>query len=365
MFVRMTNSPRRKKAPVATIATVASRAKVAPMTVSRVINGGYASPEVRARVEKAIKELGYAPSSTARSLRYGRKGCIGVMVESVHGSWFMGILSGIEEELTRRHVGLMLTSLKPKDRYDASTVAAWIEGKRVDGIVSARFTRQEQPLLDAAIKAGIPVTFICPDHSVDVGFTVRCRNFDAGKLMAAHLLELGHRRLGFIGGPRESIDTMDRLRGLQEAVSDVPGATLTAEDVSFQNSYRPEAGAAAGVAFLKRPAAKRPSAVVLGNDSMAIAFICEMLRAGARVPGDVSVAGFDGIEEGERCFPTLTTVAQPMQRLGMAACSALLERIEAPTQDQGISAEFPMQLIKRESTGPFGGSTPRRAKKRG
>ena len=116
---------------------------------------------------------------------------------------------------------------------------------------------------------------------------------------------------------------------------------------------------------MKRPAAKRPSAVVLGNDSMAIAFICEMLRAGARVPGDVSVAGFDGIEEGERCFPTLTTVAQPMQRLGMAACSALLERIEAPTQDQGISAEFPMQLIKRESTGAFGASTPRRAKKRG
>jgi DNA-binding LacI/PurR family transcriptional regulator len=334
------------------------------MTVSRVINGGYASPEVRARVERAIKEFGYAPSSTARSLRYGRKGCIGVMVESVHGAWFMGILGGIEEELTRHHTGLMLTSLKPKDRYDSSTVAAWIEGKRVDGIISARFTKQEQPLLEAAIRAGIPVTLICPDHSVDVGFTVRCRNFEAGKLLGAHLLELGHRRLGFIGGPKESIDSAERFRGLQEAVSEVPGASLRAEDITFQSSYRPEAGAAAGLAYLKRTVSKRPSAVVLGNDSMAIAFICEMLRAGLRVPADVSVAGFDGIEEGERCFPTLTTVAQPMHRLGVAACSALLERIKQPVQDQGVSAEFPMLLVRRESTAALGREPARRAKKR-
>ncbi|HET9952957.1 MAG TPA: LacI family DNA-binding transcriptional regulator [Polyangiaceae bacterium] len=332
------------------------------MTVSRVINGGYASPEVRARVERAIKECGYAPSSTARSLRYGRKGCIGVTVESVHGAWFMGILSGIEEELTRHHVGLMLTSLKPQDRYDSSSAAAWIEGRRVDGLIMARFTKQEQPLLDAANRAGIPVTFICPDHSVEVGFTARCRNFDAGKLLGAHLLELGHRHIAFVGGPKESIDTSDRLRGLQEAVAAVRGASLRAEDITFQSSYRPQAGAAAGLSFLKLPARKRPSAVVLGNDSMAIAFTSELLRAGLRVPGDVSVAGFDGIEEGERCFPTLTTVAQPMHRLGVAACSALLERVQDPARDPGVTAEFPMALLQRESTGPFDGA--RRAAKK-
>jgi LacI family transcriptional regulator len=329
------------------------------MTVSRVINGGYASPEVRARVERAIKEVGYTPSSTARSLRYGRKGCIGVMVESVYGAWFMGILTGIEAELSRHHIGLMLSSLKPQDHYDSSTVAAWIEGKRVDGIIAARFTKEEQPLLDAAIAADIPVTFICPDHSVDVGFTVRCRNYEAGKLLGSHLLELGHRHFAYFGGPKESIDSADRLRGLKDAVSAVPGANLRAEDIVFQRSYRPEAGAAAGLSYLKRPVGKRPSAVVLGNDSMAIAFICEMLRAGVQVPADVSVAGFDGVEEGERCFPKLTTVAQPMHRLGVAACSALLERIKHPAQDQGLSTEFPMRLLRRESTGPFRAGEPR------
>ncbi len=292
---------RRGKGDPATITTVAAKANVAPMTVSRVINGGYASPAVRARVERVIKEMGYAPSSTARSLRYGRKGCIGVAVESIHDAWFMGLLGGIEEELAKSHVGLMLGSWKPGEGpYDSRTIAAWIDERRVDGFIMVRSTKRELPLLQSAAAAGVPITLICPDQAADVGFTVRCRNFDAGKTLATHLLAQGHRRLSFVGGPKDSIDSIDRLRGLQEVVASVKGATLRPEDVSFQSSYMPAAGKAAALDYLKRPAAKRASAVVLGNDSMAIVFICEMLRAGVRVPEDVSVTGFDGIEEGER-----------------------------------------------------------------
>jgi LacI family transcriptional regulator len=133
-------------------------------------------------------------------------------------------------------------------------------------------------------------------------------------------------------------------------VASVKGASLKPEDISFQSSYMPAAGKMAALDYLKRAPGKRASAVVLGNDSMAIVFICEMLRAGVRVPEDVSVAGFDGIEDGERCWPTLTTVAQPMHRLGAAACRGLLDRVEDPTLDPGITAEFPMLLVEREST---------------
>src|SRR5688572_30395568 len=146
-----------------TIATVASKAKVAPMTVSRVLNGGYVSADVRARVERVIKELGYVPSPTARSLKYGRRGCIGVAAESVQGPWFMGLLGGIEEELTKKHVSVLMGGLRLRDQYDQSTVAAWINDHRVDGIIFARYTRAERPLLEAAQTAQIPVTFICPD----------------------------------------------------------------------------------------------------------------------------------------------------------------------------------------------------------
>ena len=336
-----------------TITTVAAKANVAPMTVSRVINGGYVSAEVRARVERVIKEVGYAPSSTARSLRYGRKGCVGVAVESIHDAWFMGLLGGIEAELGKSHVGLMLGSWKPGDNpYDASVISAWVDARRVDGFIMVRATKRELPLLQAAAAASVPVTLICPDQAAEVAFTVRCRNFDAGKTIGAHLLAQGHRRIGFFGGPQESIDAVDRLHGLQEVVASESGATLSAEDISFQGSYMPRAGTAAALEYLKRPLAKRPTAVVLGNDSMAIAFICEMLKAGVRVPGDVSVTGFDGIDEGERCWPTLTTVSQPMHQLGAAACRGLLDRIENPTLNPGAIAEFPMLLVERESTAP-------------
>src|SRR5687768_4905864 len=123
-----------------TIATVAAKAKVAPMTVSRVLNGGYVSAEVRARVERVIKELAYVPSATARSLKYGRRGCIGVAVESDYGPWFMGLLGGIEEELAQKQISVMLGGVKLRGKYD--TVASWISERRVDGIIFARYTRR-------------------------------------------------------------------------------------------------------------------------------------------------------------------------------------------------------------------------------
>lgn len=343
-----------------TIATVATKAKVAPMTVSRVLNGGYVSADVRARVERVIKELGYVPSPTARSLKYGRRGCIGVAVESVHGAWFMGLLGGIEEELAKKHVSVMLGGLRLRDRYDQSTVSSWISEHRVDGIIFARYTRSERSLLEAAQAAQIPVTFICPDETLNAGYVVRCRNFDAGRMLGDHLLELGHRRLGFIGGPKDSVDSVDRLRGLKAAVEAVADAVLKPEDTSFRSSYLPAEGAAAALELLKRPAAQRPTAIVMGNDSMALAFLRELLRAGVKVPDDISVGGFDGVDEGERFWPSLTTVSQPMHTLGASACRALLERVENPQTDEAMTVEYPMELVVRESTG----RAPARAKKR-
>ncbi len=334
-----------------TISTVAAKAKVAPMTVSRVLNGGYVSDKLQARVERAIQELGYVPSSAARSLKSGRTGSIGVAVESVHGAWFMGLLSGIEEEMNKTQVSVMLGSLKMRSKYDPSTVAAWIDDRRVDGIIFVRFTREERPLLKAAEEARIPVSFICPDVTQSAGFTVRCRNQDAGRTLGEHLLALGHRRIGFVGGPKESIDSADRLRGLKEAI-EAAGASLNAEDTTFAPTYMPQSGAKAAADYLSRPIGRRPTAMVLGNDSMALAFLRELLSAGLRLPDDVSVAGFDGIEEGERSWPSLTTVAQPMHTLGASACRALLERIRDPEASAVMTTEYPMELIVRESTGP-------------
>jgi len=335
-----------------TISTVAERARVAPTTVSRVLNGGYVSAEVRSRVQKVIRDLGYVPSSTARSLKYGRKGCIGVVVESVHGPWFMGLLAGIEEELAKKRISVMLGGLKPGGKYDSSTVASWLDERRIDGLIFARYTKRERSLFEAARDAEIPISFICPDESVGRGFTVRCRNVEAGRTVATHLLELGHRRIAFSGGPKNSIDSTDRLRGLEEQLALANAPALRAEDTAFGSAYDPEAGIRAAQDFLRRPVAQRPTAVVLGNDTMALAFMRELLRSGLRIPEDVSVVGFDGVEEGARFWPSLTTVAQPMHTLGSTACRVLLERIEEPEHDIVTTVEHPMELVARESTGP-------------
>ena len=339
-----------------TIGDVASRARVAPTTVSRVLNGGYVSADVRARVEKVIKALGYVPSPTARSLKYGRKGCIGVVVESVQGPWFMGLLSGMEEELTKRRVSVLLGGLVAHGRYDSSTVQSWITERRVDGLVFARYTRRERDLLSAARQAQIPMTFICPDETEDLGFVARCRNFEAGRAIGQYLAELGHRRVAFVGGPEASIDAQDRLRGLKSAFDEL-GSSLNPDDISFGLSYESEAGAQAAREFLRRSVAARPTASVVGNDAMAIGFMRELLRAGVRIPEEHSVTGFDGVEEGARFWPSLTTAEQPMEQLGRAAVAALLDRIDDPESDVAMTVEYPMPLSLRESTGPVAGAS--------
>jgi LacI family transcriptional regulator len=343
----MTRKPTRRP----TITNVAAEAGVAATTVSRVFNGGYVSADARARVEKAIKSLGYVPSSTARSLRYGRKGCVGVVVNSVHSPWFMGLLAGIEEELAPGRASLMLASLRMRDVYDAEPVLSWIAERRVDGLIFVRYSRREQPLFDAATDAGILSAFICPDETVGSGFTVRCRNFEAGRALMGHLIDHGHQRIAFVGGPKDSVDTLDRLRGLEAEMHARLGSRGKVV-ASFAQSYGPEAVEDAARQFLKQKAPQRPTAVALGNDVMALAFMRELLRSGVTIPDEVSVTGFDGIEEAARFWPALTTVAQPLHSLGASACRTLLTRIEDPTTDLAMTVEYAMDLTVRESSGP-------------
>ena len=175
------------------------------------------------------------------------------------------------------------------------------------------------------------------------------RYFRAGRLIGRHLAELDHRRVAFFGGPRESLDTRRRLRGLSEALAE-RGVTIREADVGFASSYTPEAGIAFATRFLADRPAKRATAVVLGNDVMALGFIRTLLQSRVQVPRDVSVAGFDGIAEGALCWPGLTTVVQPTRRMAARACQALLDRIEGRGEKRPVSLEFGVELVVREST---------------
>lgn len=338
-----------------TIRAVAERAEVAISTVSRVVNGGRVSAGVKRRVQRVIDELGYSPSIAAQSLVHRRTGCIGLAVNSTQSPWFTQILGGIEQALAPSKKSVLLASMMLEGSYDPAAVLGWVMEGRVDGLILVRYARRDRPLLDAAASAGLPVVLIAPDLSAPADFTVRCDNVNAGWLVAQHLAELGHRRIAFAGGPRESLDSRQRLQGLEEGLAE-HGVTLPAERVFFGAGYARETGVGYARSFLALAPRDRPTAVVLGNDPMAIGFMRTLLQHGVRVPGDVSIVGFDGTPDGEQIWPGLTTVVQPTRRMAVAACQALLDSVERRQTDRSTSVEFAVELLVRESTAaPPGG----------
>jgi DNA-binding LacI/PurR family transcriptional regulator len=328
-----------------TIRVVAAKAGVAVSTVSRYLNDDSVSPGVKARLSRVIESLGYTPSRTARNLSLGLKGCIGVVVDSIQDPWFTQLLTGMEEELQSRDTSLMLLSLELRETYDPTIAFAWVAERRVDGLIIAKCHRRDKVLVNAARDAQLPVVAVAPDETVGDVSVLRADNIAAGRALGAYLAGLGHKSVAFAGGPHASIESRHRLQGLREELG-TRGIRMREEDVCFLARYEADEGAAFAQTFVRRR--RRPTAIVLGNDTLAIGFIRAAQQHGLRVPRDLSVAGFDGIPEGARSWPGLTTMSQPMREMGRDACRRLFTEIGAA--QQRATVQYSMTLIVREST---------------
>jgi LacI family transcriptional regulator len=177
------------------------------------------------------------------------------------------------------------------------------------------------------------------------------RNREAASVLCQHLLSLGHRRFGFLGGPEDSTDTVERLRGLRDALA-AGGGDIDPAHCHFSPSYSRQGGIAFAHRWLETPRDRAPTVVVCANDPLAIAFMRTVLEHGVRVPEEVSVTGFDGVAEGALYWPGLTTVQQPSHVMGGAACRELLRLIESSEPAGPARVELPTALVIRESTGP-------------
>ena len=328
-----------------TIRVVAAKAGVAVSTVSRYLNDDSVSRPMKARLSRVIESLGYKPSRTARNLSLGLKGCIGVVVDSIQDPWFTQLLTGMEEELQSRDISLMLLSLELRDTYDPTIAFEWIEERRVDGLIIAKCHRRDKALVDAALDAQLPIVAVAPDETLADVVVLRADNVEAGRTLGAHLADLGHTRVAFAGGPSVSVESRHRLQGLRDELGK-RGIRMRKDDVCFCASYDAEDGAGYAETFLRQRT--RPTAVVLGSDALAIGFIRAAQQRGVRVPADLSVAAFDGIPEGARSWPGLTTMAQPMREMGRDACRRLFTAIGAT--DERAVAHYSMTLVVREST---------------
>lgn len=329
----------------ATIADVARHAGVSIATVSRVVNGRYGvAAGTVTRVREAIDELGYEASLIARSLRSQQTNVIGVLVSDIE-PFSAEVLKGVANALRPTHYELVVYS----GGHGGSQVG-WerrylsrLSGTLTDGTILVTPTVTEVP-------AGQPVVAVDP-HAGNTSFTTVAAQNDEGAVIATrHLVELGHRRIGFLGGRADLESAKLREAGYREA--------LTAAGIPVDPSlicdggFRRDTALAPARALLELD--DRPTAVFAANDLSAIATMEVARDLGLRIPDDLSVVGFDNIPESALTDPPLTTIDQSIQRLGEVAADTLIALIEHPERQHEPPTEIrlPAALVVRRSTGP-------------
>lgn len=307
---------------MATIKQVALAAGVSYTTVSHVLNATRpVSPDARERVLAAAKALHYVPSALARSLRSQTTGTIGLIIPNNTNPYFSEVARGIEDTCYAAGYSVILCN---SDDDPAKQVAYLnvLLTKRCDGLIMAALAQTDGALLH---HRRVPAVFLdrAPEgHEHDV---VGIDNLAGGALAGRHLLALGRRRIGCIGGPKDLEVSNQRIAGLRNALDGALDAgRCDAGDFSSASGY------AAALRLLNRPAAQRPDALFCCNDMMAIGALRAAAELGIDVPGDLAVVGFDDIDLAQFVHPALTSVAQGTRALGNLTAECLLARIAEP-----------------------------------
>ena len=338
---------------MANIYEVAKRACVSTATVSRVLSQpSMVSPLTRRRVMQAVARLGYAPNSTAKSLRTLRTAKLLVTVPDISNPFFSLILQGLEDAAQRAGYSVLLGDTQ-NDAQREERYALMLKRKEADGLIffGDRLPRDTAALVRSTAPRCAPVVKgACKFRPSLTIPSVHIDNVKAASEAMGHLYHLGHRQIGITTGPLVgplSPLSRDRLLGaatrarIERADR---GLTVANGDFSIESGVR------AGEQLLARR--KRPTAIFCFNDEMAIGVIEAAREHGLAVPHDLSVVGFDDIRFARHIHPPLTTIAQPMREIGERTVKLLLEILNGPGGAAPASVTLPHRLVVRSSTAP-------------
>ena len=326
-----------------TIKDVADRAGVHAATASRALNPSTrdkVQPRTVTRILEAAKALGYSPNSAARSLRTRTSSVAGVIIPDLRNPVFPPIVRGIEDGLREAGYMALLGNTDGDAERERELVTA-MRGRQIDGFILA--TSRRDHLLPA--EEGVPTVLV--NRRTDTGAvpSVTADNAAGVHILVRTLVQLGHTRIGHVAGPRDLSTGWERYRAFVDAVASHGGA----ESVTFAEAFTENAGCEAALRLLD--AVPDLTAVVAGNDLIALGCYAALASRGLRVPEDVSVTGFNDIPFVDRERPALTTIRIPHYDIGFESARLLLERIANPSGPaKGIV--LPVQLITRGSTGP-------------
>lgn len=323
---------------------VADHAGVSFKTVSNVINHHpHVSAKTRARVEAAIKELGYRPNQTARSLRFGRSGFIGFALPELTSPYFATLASEVSAVVKRHGQSLVIEETNGERASEMNSLTDF-SSRIVDGVIFSPLDTTAQEI--AARMGSTPMVFLGEHEAPEDSDRLMVDNVAAARDVVEHLLALGRRRIAIIGYQRERGTGTERWGGVRQAL-EAAGVEPDQRLVASTSAYHRASGARAMADLLD---SRVPfDAVFCFNDLLALGAMHTLLGHGVRVPEDVAVAGFDDIEDGRFHRPSLTTIAPDVPFLAEEAVR-LLHRRMAESSAPGQRVTVPHRLMARQST---------------
>lgn len=329
---------------MATIYEVAKSAGVSLATVSRVINGNSNVREkTKQKVQQAMQELGYQPSSIAQSLASNRSNRVGVVVAELDGPFYSNMLATVESVL--RHAGKhAIITAGHSDENKEKDAIRFLQGCNCDALILCVDALTDNYLLDLA-KQPTPVAVI--NHRIDE-LPDQCFTLDnelGGYQATKAVLEQGHKSIAYISGPAFKEDAKLRMQGHCRALEEA-GLSID-QNLIVEGNYH-EDGGAEGFATLR--ASGIPfTALVCGNDDMASGAMQAARKAGVKLPTELSVVGFDDLLFARYTYPTLTSVKNPIAEMGEMAAKWVLQKTYDIKAEQAIINFFEPALVARDS----------------
>lgn len=330
-----------------TLEEIAKHAGVSRSTVSRVMNNHPSvDSETRERVLSVAETLNYHPNIAARSLAAGRTHILGLVVPTGVSALFTDpyfpiLIQGVATACNAHNHSLMLWVAQPGS--DRHTVRQILQGGLIEGVILASAV-MDDPIFEALLTRGVPFVIVGRHPTNTHVSYIDVDNLNGAREMVAYLLRLGRERIASIAGPQNMIAGVDRQQGYLGALRDrrmTPDPQLTVE-----SDFTEEGGHMA----MQRLLPRAPDAVFVASDAMAVGALRALREVGKRVPEDIAVVGFDDMPFAARTEPALTTVRQPIQRLGALAAETLIDLINHPDASPRRMV-LPTELVIRASCG--------------
>lgn len=331
----------------ATLKDVAAACGLSVAAVSRYLNHSIKLPRATTdRIDAAIRELRYQPNPHARSLSLGRSETIGLVIPDIANPYFAHLAAEVERAAAEFGLGLLLCPTLSRTDRELDYLGR-LSGRHVDGLLFVT-NNGDDPALALALKGSDTVVLVDDDIDGATAPTIMADSDQGGFLAGSHLIDKGHRRIAYVGGPAGLSSSRGRLGGFRRAIAKANGSVSVVAEL--QGPYSSEHGRNAANQLLALE--PRPTAIFVASDEIVLGLLTVFKHQGVKVGADISVVAFDDVGPLELFDPPLTAIRQPVAALGRRAVERVFALIKGDSLAP-VTELLPVELIIRSSVKPL------------